>query len=163
MVIKMKDESDFRNWFKQNYRKLGFSEIICSNTLKCPDFIMLKNGKEEKIELETKSSNFNLHNHLINEVDKVICIIKDAKLSIPIIKVNGIELVDFREKNLFYSTKMQIYHLLTESPRGLTIQDIAKSLKISRNTVAIAIAGLEGAEKIEIRQIGKAKLIYSKI
>jgi len=58
--------------------------------------------------------------------------------------------------------KKQIEKLLKENPRGLTNQEIADILKISRNTVAVALAGLNGEGKIEIREIGMSKLNYWK-
>lgn len=52
--------------------------------------------------------------------------------------------------------------LLKANVDGLLIKDIARNLKISRNTVAVVIARLEGASKIRIRELGKCKLIYIK-
>ena len=60
------------------------------------------------------------------------------------------------------NNKDKVLKILKKNPKGLIIKDIAHILKISRNTVAISIAELKGAKKIEIREIGKAKLIYSK-
>lgn len=60
------------------------------------------------------------------------------------------------------NNKDKVLKILEKNPKGLIIKDIANILKISRNTVAIAIAELKGAKKIEIREIGNAKLIYSK-
>ena len=50
--------------------------------------------------------------------------------------------------------------LLKKHPEGLTILEIAGLLKISRNTVAVALAELKGAGLIRIRAIGMAKLNY---
>ena len=58
------------------------------------------------------------------------------------------------------SKKEQVIEVLKENSDGLTIIEIAKLLSISRNTVAVAIAELKGAEQIRIREVGKAKLIY---
>ena len=52
--------------------------------------------------------------------------------------------------------------LLKKNLDGLTIIEISKKLKISRNTVAVALAELKGAEQIRIRPVGKAKLHYWK-
>ncbi|TSC65266.1 MAG: hypothetical protein G01um101477_550 [Candidatus Doudnabacteria bacterium Gr01-1014_77] len=51
---------------------------------------------------------------------------------------------------------------LKKNPMGLTIVEISKLLKISRNTIAIALAELKGEDVITIRPIGKAKLHYWK-
>jgi Mn-dependent DtxR family transcriptional regulator len=56
--------------------------------------------------------------------------------------------------------KEEVIKLLKKDTDGLTIIDIAKSLKISRNTVPVILAELKGAQLIRIRPIGKAKLHY---
>jgi len=53
-----------------------------------------------------------------------------------------------------------VISLLKKNSDGLTILEIAKNLKISRNTVPVILAELKGAELIRIRPIGKAKLHY---
>jgi len=58
------------------------------------------------------------------------------------------------------SKKEDVTALLKKNSEGLTLIEISKMLSISRNAVAIVIAELKGAEKIRIREIGKAKLIY---
>lgn len=50
--------------------------------------------------------------------------------------------------------------LLKDSPQGLTIQDLADKTKLARNTVKIVLAELQGEDKIEIREVGQAKLHY---
>jgi Mn-dependent DtxR family transcriptional regulator len=45
---------------------------------------------------------------------------------------------------------------------GLTIVDLSKKFKISRNTIAIILAELKGAKLIRIRPVGVAKLHYWK-
>ena len=59
------------------------------------------------------------------------------------------------------STKKRLVeNLLRKNTDGLTITEIASLLKISRNTVAVALAELKGANKIRIREVGMAKLHY---
>jgi orotate phosphoribosyltransferase-like protein len=53
-----------------------------------------------------------------------------------------------------------VVQLLKKNTEGLTIMEIADNLKISRNTVAVALAELKGAEQIRIRPVGMAKLHY---
>ena len=53
-----------------------------------------------------------------------------------------------------------IESLLKNNKDGLIIIEISRILKISRNTVSIALAELKGADKIRIRLVGKAKLHY---
>jgi Mn-dependent DtxR family transcriptional regulator len=56
--------------------------------------------------------------------------------------------------------KQLVIKLLKKNTDGLTIIEIAKELKISRNTVPVILAELKGAELIRIRPVGKAKLHY---
>jgi Mn-dependent DtxR family transcriptional regulator len=56
--------------------------------------------------------------------------------------------------------KELVQNLHKSNSDGLTIVEIASMLEISRNTVAVALAELKGAELIRIRPVGKAKLHY---
>jgi len=56
--------------------------------------------------------------------------------------------------------KELVIGLLKKDKEGLTIIEISRELKISRNTVAVVLAELKGAEQVRIRPIGKAKLHY---
>jgi len=56
--------------------------------------------------------------------------------------------------------KELVIDLLKRNTDGLTITEIAGILKISRNTVAVALAELKGAQLIRIREVGMAKLHY---
>ncbi len=58
------------------------------------------------------------------------------------------------------SKKDLVINLLKKNTDGLTIMEIATLLKISRNTVAVALAELKGAGLIRIRPVGMAKLHY---
>ena len=60
------------------------------------------------------------------------------------------------------SKKELVIALLEKCTDGLTIIEISKLLKISRNTVAVVLAELKGAELIRIRPVGRAKLHYLK-
>lgn len=60
------------------------------------------------------------------------------------------------------SKKASLIKLLRKNTDGLTIIEIAKALKISRNTVPVILAELKGAGLIRIRPVGKAKLHYWK-
>ena len=55
-----------------------------------------------------------------------------------------------------------VVDVLRKNPMGLTIIEISKLLKISRNTVAVVLAELKGEKTIMIRPVGKAKLHYWK-
>ena len=58
--------------------------------------------------------------------------------------------------------KELVENLLRKNTDGLTVTEIANLLKISRNTVAVALAELKGANKLRIRAVGMAKLHYLK-
>jgi hypothetical protein len=89
----IKNEFKFRKWFEKNYKKLGYSKILRRDVGTFPDFIMLRGKKELRVELETLSSNFILHNHNPKKVDEVLCIKEDIKLSIPTRTVNRLKYV----------------------------------------------------------------------
>ncbi len=56
--------------------------------------------------------------------------------------------------------KTLVESLLKKNIEGLTITEIASLLKISRNTVAVALAELKGEGRIRVREVGMAKLHY---
>ena len=58
--------------------------------------------------------------------------------------------------------KEEIIRVLKKNTDGLTVVEIAKILKFSRNTVAVYLAELKGEGKIRVRPIGMAKLHYWK-
>jgi len=58
--------------------------------------------------------------------------------------------------------KKRVLKLLRKNRDGLTVQEIAKAIKVSRNTIPVVLAELKGANKIRIRPVGKAKLHYIK-
>jgi len=61
---------------------------------------------------------------------------------------------------MWKTKKELVAELLKKNTDGLTIVEISKELEISRNTVAVALAELKGAEMIRVRPVGKAKLNY---
>ena len=82
--IIVKNEKQFAEWFRKNYRKLGFSKIVRGDISRCPDFIMMRDGKEIGVELETVASNFIAHKHQLDKVDEILCIIKNIDLGKPV-------------------------------------------------------------------------------
>lgn len=87
----IKNEKQFAEWFRGNYKKLGFSKMIRGDISRCPDFIMLRDGKEIGIELETVASNFLAHKHQLDKVDEIICLVKDVELGKPVKEVKGLK------------------------------------------------------------------------
>ncbi len=55
-----------------------------------------------------------------------------------------------------------IQKILAEDSRGLTIGELAQLTRVSRITMSIALAKLEGSGLIEVREIGNCKLHYLK-
>ncbi len=49
---------------------------------------------------------------------------------------------------------------LKKNPAGYTISEISKKLNLSRQTIANCFAFLEGAQKVNIRKVGMAKIYY---
>lgn len=58
--------------------------------------------------------------------------------------------------------KEAVVRLLKRNSDGLTVIEIAASLHFSRNTIAVVLAELKGAELIRVREVGRAKLNYWK-
>jgi predicted HTH transcriptional regulator len=131
-VVKIKNESELNNWFKNNYRKLGFEEMIRHDIGVFPDIIMKKGGEKIRVELEIKSSNFIAHKHRKEDVDTIICIDNDIELGIPTIELKNFKLTDFRNKTP-YSYESLILKLF-EKEEVVTSSDVAKFLKVSWNT-----------------------------
>jgi hypothetical protein len=90
---KFGSEQEFSNWFKENYYLFGFDSIIKENPRIFPDFIVKNGDKELRVELETHSSNFIMHKHNPNEVDLVICLVKNKELPVKTIEIKRFEYV----------------------------------------------------------------------
>lgn len=146
-MVKIRNESDFKNWFKKNYKKLGFSKIVRYDQQRFPDFVMLRDGKEVRVELEIKSSNFILHKHPIGEVDEIICIKKDVELKMPITELRNFELIS-PLSNSKYSIPSQIYELF-KNERILTSSEVAKKLKPGWNTAERGLLELKFQGRVE--------------
>lgn len=58
--------------------------------------------------------------------------------------------------------KAMILKVLRENPDGLTIQEIAKTGKMSRITATVYIQGLLGEGVISERKIGSYRMLYMK-
>lgn len=90
----IRSEAEFHSWFIKNYRKLGYEGIVRKDIGKFPDFIMHRNNKEIKVELETDLSNFLAHKHDINKVDEILCVrnnLPNTKFKKPVIEVKELD------------------------------------------------------------------------
>ncbi len=144
---RIKNEFELNYWFRKNYKKLGFSKIIKESSKSFPDFIMLENGKEVKVELEIKSSNFLLHKHPIEKVDKIICIEKDVDLDVPVIELKDFRKINFDEDSP-HSIKNKVLNLFKKE-KVMTSSDVAKKLNLQWNTADKWLMELALEEKIE--------------
>ena len=103
----IKNERQFADWFKENYKKLGYSKILRGDISRCPDFIMLRDGKEVGVELETVSSNFLAHKHQLDKVDEILCLVKDIELGKPVKEVKQLTFEGNRKVTL--SIESEVY------------------------------------------------------
>lgn len=76
------------HWFESNFEKLGFEKILKKQHNKTPDYIMLKDGREVKVEAEFLSSDFIRHKHRVEDVDVVVCAKKDVTLPVKVIELS---------------------------------------------------------------------------
>jgi len=94
----IRSELEFSQWFKKNFKKLGYEKILKKDSGKFPDFIMLKKGKGVGIELETLSSNFILHKHDKSKVDEIVCLKKDVDIGVPTLEVKSLRYIPRLER-----------------------------------------------------------------
>ncbi len=97
-------EYEVVRWIRNNYKMLGYDKILSENKDKVPDFIMIKNNRKLRVEVEIYSNSFIKHKHNPKDVDEVLCVIDNCKLPIKTstikqlklwYQLQGDELVDF--------------------------------------------------------------------
>lgn len=106
----VRNESEMKKWFIKNYKQLGYSKIARKDIGECPDFIMIKNGEELGVELETIASNFLLHKHDLNKVDEIVCIIKDVGLEKPVFRIDKLKFVGSPNVKVTLSINRKVYN-----------------------------------------------------
>ena len=107
-------EYEIISWIKENYKELGYEKIIKCDTRGFPDFIMEKDGKEIRVEVEIYSKSFLKHKHDINQVDEILCIVDDAKLLVKTIEIKDLKL-------WYYLSADERVDLFKELPESLLI------------------------------------------
>lgn len=159
-IIKVKNEFEMKKWFEKNFKKLGYSQIINKDGGIFPDFVMLRDGKKVRVELETISSNFLLHNHNITKVDELVCIEKNIDFFI-VIEASRLPykeiLEDDEVKPTFLGNKENIklnkndIKIIKELARNarMPIIDISSKTKLSVETVRYSIKKLESSGIIQ--------------
>lgn len=129
---KFEDERKLKNWFENNFEHFGFNKIKEKKRRDTPDYIMLKNGEEINVKIESISSNFFKKGHDSNDVDMVICLFVDQELP-----VETREIIDVLfEKEIPYTT---------EKETG--VEKIFLLMKIARMNIGIESEGIS-KEKI---------------
>lgn len=146
-MIKIRNEADLHNWFKKNYKKLGFTKIIQFDRGDFPDFVMQKNNNICNVELEIFSSNFIQHGHDPKKIDLVICAYNDIKLNVPVKVIKDVKLIEF-DKKTSLSFENQIYRLFGKE-KILTTNEAAKLLNIHQATAKSALTELLLDNKVE--------------
>lgn len=131
IVVPFETKEELLEWFERNYNQLGFKKIVQKNGARFPNFIMLDNEDNiKRVQLEISLEIFMAHNHNIEEVDNIICVIS------PIDKYQGKPVVSLLDKNMFYEkysfteTKNLIKDLCRETD---TYEEFLKALLILSN------------------------------
>jgi|TARA_B100001971_G_scaffold169823_1_gene161715 hypothetical protein len=115
-------EREIVRWIKIHYKELGYEEIIKADEREFPDFVMLRNGKKIRVEVEIYSNYFLKHKHDIQKVDEILCIVDDAKLSIKTIEIKQLRLwYHLRGDDLIDFFKQSPDNLLINHRTGETI------------------------------------------
>lgn len=130
----IRNESELKKWVIENYKKLGFSKIIRKDIGECPDLLMLKNGKEVGVELETIASNFLLHKHCFNKVDEIICIVKDVDLEKPVISIDELAFKGSPNTKVTLSFDEDVYNRFQKFCRDNAIM-LSKKLELDMENV----------------------------
>lgn len=125
----IKNESELKKWVMDNYRKLGYSDMVRKDIGECPDLIMLRNGKEVKVELETVASNFLSHKHPFGKVDEIVCIVKDMELEKPVIGIDELEFKGNSNVKVTLSIDDKVYRQFQKYCRENAIM-LSKKLEI---------------------------------
>ena len=89
-------EKEFRQWFDENYQKLGVKEIILSQEV-CPDYVVkMEDGRILKIEAELFAVNFRYHRHDPSKADIILaCYAKEQEvLGVPVMSINKLWLFE---------------------------------------------------------------------
>lgn len=122
-------ESALRLWFIDNFGKLGYEQIIGGSQegwkRSIPDFVVLKNNQKIRVELETVSSHFILHHHMPQQVDEVVCFVKDKNLPVKVVEVKDMvnkEILDQYSKKVIYQQKCD--ELLLYDNNWMLIKDL---------------------------------------
>lgn len=131
--LEIYNESDLRAWFRQNFKELGFDSILRIH--EHGDYICTKNGKEVRVELELKSSNFLSHGHNPKEIDILVCVEQDVIIPVPTIiislKLSTVSIEKLSKVHTALQTTIE--KILTQTPlnKNRNISDLSRDMNIS--------------------------------
>lgn len=115
-------EREIIKWIKDNFKELGYEKIIKADERDFPDFIMLKNSRETRVEVEIYSSYFIKHKHNIGGVDEVLCVVNDTKLPVKTMEIEQLKLwYELKGDDLVDFFKQSPDNLLINHKTGETI------------------------------------------
>lgn len=160
---KLEREQGFREWFEKNYEVLGFDRIKENRLRGSPDYTMMKNGKEVKVELESLSSNFITHGHDPEETDLVVCIVEDKKLPVETFETYNFEFGKEKPPKTREETGFRRFPILLELAKlsentnrnEITVKELAEKTNISQQSASRRIFELSKANLIEYKSGNK--------
>jgi len=98
--------SEFAYWFELNFERLGFTEINESGKVLHPSYIMKQNNMDLKVALELRTSDFLAFYTHPEQFDLVLCLENDARISIPVLIVEEVEMRKQIAYTLFISKEL---------------------------------------------------------
>lgn len=138
-------ESDFNKWFSKFYFLCGFDKIKQRRPIKYPDYIMLKDGFEIRVELESLSGNFILHKHNPSDADLVICLKINKPLPLPVIEI----------PSFTYNSNWNIENLKIDRHAHEIVQEVQKEM---------AKMGMSNSSKSDaIRELRRTSIKYNQL
>ena len=146
-------EGDMRLWFKDNYHKLGYDEILKSSTNSTPDYVMGRKKKKVRVELEVFASNFVHHGHTPKEVDEVVCVYHDRAVPVEVITVN--EYLMLEGELLFLDPLSYQTYITAFTPKGIEMNaemELTNWAKAKRwATKRAATKDVDDKDDVEVR------------
>jgi len=132
---KFENEYQFHEWFKKNFDMFGFDKIKEERlgSAGYPDFIMIKSGKEVRVELETASSHFIQHKHDPKGADLVICLVNDKEIPVKTLEITPFESTALDRTTIQISIKTRSRLKMLAAIRDTTYNDILD--EITKNEI----------------------------
>lgn len=119
---KFSNEAEFAHWFENNYSLCGFDSLK-KKTHACPDYIMTRNGKDVRVELEVFSGNFLLHKHDPTKVDLVLCLLKTKELPIKTVEIPSFKYIGIFWKQVGFQISDEQENQIKKLPRSFNFSE----------------------------------------